>query len=242
VTTDRWQLDERTAAAFRDAAAAAVTIIGDTPERVLEAGAGTQSHVRFPGARTVIGIDPSEDAIGRNEDLTDRVVGDVASYPFEAGSFDVVVSTYVLEHVSRPDQVIERFALLARPGGVIVLVIPNVMAAKSVVAKYTPHSFHVFVRRRLMKRPNAGRPGHGPYPTVLHRSLGTRRLRRQFAALSLDVIHEDHFEDGKQRELRKRVHIPDRSWLLLDRTARAVTGGRFTLAQTEMVFVLKKAD
>jgi SAM-dependent methyltransferase len=240
VAIDRWKLDERTAAALTDATAAAVTIIGDAPERVLEAGAGTQSHVRFPGARAVIGIDPSEVAIGRNEDLTERLVGDIESYPFEAGSFDAVVSTYVLEHVARPDHVIERFALLTRPGGVIVLVIPNVMAAKSLVAKYTPHSFHIFVRRRLMKRPNAGRPGHGPYPTVLHRSLRRRHLCRQFAALDLEVIHQDHFEDGKQRELRKRFHIPDHPWLLLDRMARAATGGRFTLAQTEEVFVLRK--
>lgn len=237
----RWELDPRTASAFEQAAAAATQEVGGEPGRVLEAGAGTQSHVRFPTAGSVVGIDENQLAIDRNPDLTERIVGDVNDHPFEPGSFDVVVSTYVLEHVGRPDLVIERFASLTRPSGVIVLAVPNISAPKSIIAKWTPHSFHVFVRRRLLGRPNAGKPGYGPYPTVLHRSLHPNRLRRQFAALGLVIVHEDAFEDDKQRQLRRKARLTGRRWRAIDRGVRALSLGRLEPTETELIFVLRKA-
>lgn len=236
----RWELDPRTSSAFDNAAAAALALVGNSPGRVLEAGAGTQSHVRFSAASSVIGIDQNRLAIDRNADLDERIVGDVNTYPFALGSFDIVVSTYVLEHVPRPDLAIERFAELLRPGGVMILAVPNLMAPKSILAKWTPHRFHIFVRRRLLGRPNAGKPGYGPYPTVLHRSLHPSRLRNQFATAGLAIVHEDAFEDDKQRQLRRKAGLTGMRWRAIDRSIRAVSLGRMEATRTELIFVLRK--
>ena len=57
----------------------------------------------------------------RASDATRFVVGDFFTFPFEAGSFDVVASIATLHHVDAQAG-IRRMRALVRPGGVIVIV------------------------------------------------------------------------------------------------------------------------
>jgi 2-polyprenyl-3-methyl-5-hydroxy-6-metoxy-1,4-benzoquinol methylase len=54
-------------------------------------------------------------------DNIDYVVGDVLTHPFEAGSFDVVVSIAVIHHIGL-EAGLERMAELVRPGGRLVVI------------------------------------------------------------------------------------------------------------------------
>ena len=71
---------------------------------------------------------------------------------------------------------------------------------KSVVAKFTPHFFHVFVYRRLGFE-NAGKPGYGPFPTYLRWSLRQSALERWAGRRGLEVV-ESRTEPGRAFEGR----------------------------------------
>ncbi len=75
----------------------------------------------------VVGIDPDEPSIDRaraDPDCSDRttfVHGDVLTYPFASGSFDLVTASAMLHHVDAVAG-IRCMAELVRPGGVVVIV------------------------------------------------------------------------------------------------------------------------
>lgn len=74
----------------------------------------------------VTGIDvdePTVELARRHADARniDYVVGDVLTHPFEAGSFDAVVSIAVIHHIGL-EAGLTRMAELVRPGGTLVVV------------------------------------------------------------------------------------------------------------------------
>jgi SAM-dependent methyltransferase len=52
-------------------------------------------------------------------------VGDVSALPFEAASYDIVLSTQVLEHVQDPERVCAEMARVLKPGGNLFLTTPQ---------------------------------------------------------------------------------------------------------------------
>jgi 2-polyprenyl-3-methyl-5-hydroxy-6-metoxy-1,4-benzoquinol methylase len=70
---------------------------------------------------TVIGIDPHEPSIvGAESETSEKsvsyVLGDVLDYPFESGSFDLIVSVAALHHMDA-ETGLRRMADLIAPGG-----------------------------------------------------------------------------------------------------------------------------
>ena len=102
--------------------------------RVLEVGCGTGAHtVMFaldhPETRFVA-LDIEEvalDEVGRRSTEAgvsniDCVLGDVYALPFEPESFDVVLVSFVLEHLTEPVRALEALRGLVRRGGRILVV------------------------------------------------------------------------------------------------------------------------
>lgn len=119
----------RVAEAKADAVLGMVATLGLQQASSLEVGCATgwfaERLLRFGSAT---GIDLADEVITRSRErrpgLT-LVSGDVMTYPFEAGSFDVIVTMDVLSHV--PDQAafVARLADLLKPGGHLVLLTQN---------------------------------------------------------------------------------------------------------------------
>jgi SAM-dependent methyltransferase len=90
---------------------------------VLDAGAGecmyasAFSHCRYISYDKAIG-DSSWDYTRLS------VIGDMTALPFREGSFDAILSTQTLEHVSEPQLVIAQMAALLKPGGCLYLSVP----------------------------------------------------------------------------------------------------------------------
>ena len=61
-------------------------------------------------------------ALGIRADLRQE---DIHSHTFEPGSFDVVYSAGLIEHFSDPRTIVRVHAELARPGGKVIITIPN---------------------------------------------------------------------------------------------------------------------
>src|SRR5687768_4518033 len=79
--------------------------------RILEAGCGRQWSLDLSGIDYhLTGLDSNEHSmrmrIEQSGDLDEAIVGDLRDAPLEPGSFDVVFSSFVLEHISGAQQVL----------------------------------------------------------------------------------------------------------------------------------------
>jgi SAM-dependent methyltransferase len=101
---------------------------------VLEAGCGVGAQTltlarRSPGAQFT-SIDISHDSIAQARRRAETAglhnvafrQADIFALPFEAGSFDHVFVCFVLEHLPRPVEALQRLASLLRPGGTITVI------------------------------------------------------------------------------------------------------------------------
>lgn len=104
-----------------------------TPVELVDAGCGTghlllEVRRRLGDAVRLTGADFSKVAVARTEAIVPGVRGVVASVyrlPWPDGSFDVLVSTEVLEHLERPRDGLAEYLRVVRPGGHLVLTVPN---------------------------------------------------------------------------------------------------------------------
>jgi SAM-dependent methyltransferase len=125
----------------------------------LDAGCGTDAPLtrKFSELIPTVGIDLCQ---GRTGDL--RVVtGDLANVPFRNGSFSLVFSRSVFEHLTHPDQVLQEIHRVLRPNGVCVILTPNRFDYSSVAAAMTPQWFHEWFVKRLYRSAS-----YDTFPTV----------------------------------------------------------------------------
>lgn len=96
---------------------------------VLDAGCGTGRATAALARRhaNVVAVDIGERLVTRARQRCEcrPVVGSVVSLPFPDATFDVVLSTEVIEHVTHPPDAVKEFARVLKPGGHLVLSTPN---------------------------------------------------------------------------------------------------------------------
>ena len=133
---------------------------GDLPgPRALDAGAGTGAagdELRRLGA-SVVSVDLEPDMLAYH--LAQRgpaVAADVAQLPLRSGSFDVVASAFVLNHVPDAPGTLRELGRVTRPGGTILASVfgNERSAAKEAVDEtflrfgWTPPDWYAAVRER----------------------------------------------------------------------------------------------
>ena len=139
--------------------------------QILEAGCGRKWSIPLDGlAYRLTGIDLDPDALqARVEtvgDLDEAILGDLRTATLPEASFDVVFCAYVLEHVTDPGVVMRNFQTWLKPGGIMILRVPDRDSVYGFLSRMTPHWLHVAVYRYILGKAQAGKPGFAPYPTV----------------------------------------------------------------------------
>lgn len=101
----------------------------DRAARVLDVGTSTGTNLRLlvaMGFATITGLDASPEAIRfcAEKGLPPVREGDITAMPFEAGAFDLVLATDVVEHVDDDVRAVGEIARVLRPGGLALFTVP----------------------------------------------------------------------------------------------------------------------
>lgn len=210
------------------------------PLRVLEAGCGSMSHVRLGDDPVVVGVDVSAHQLRRNDTLDLPVLGDLHALPVADASFDVVVCWDVVEHLHTPVAALEHMERALRLGGHLVLGFPNLLSAKGLLTRWTPHGFHVWVYRNVLGSKTAGTEDHGPFPTFLRPETTPSGIQAWARDRGMEVAFFQLYESEMQALMVRRNPAARAYVRGLGRVVQAVTGGRIRAAESDVIAVLRK--
>ena len=150
---------------------------------ILEAGCGRKWELDLETTDfELTGVDLDAHALEHRRsvtrDLDVGIVGTICDRDIVPSKhFDIVYSSYVLEHIDGALTTLENFAEWVRPGGLIVMWLPNRNSVYGWTARHTPYWVHVWVYRYFFGNRNAGKPGFSPYPTYHDPVLAPNSLR-----------------------------------------------------------------
>lgn len=91
-------------------------------------GEGTRLNLLSAGKKVAVGVDISNTAIMLARKTYPKlkfIESDLENIPLKDGSFDLVYSAYVLEHLTQPEKVLDEAVRLTSNSGFLVLVAPN---------------------------------------------------------------------------------------------------------------------
>ena len=97
-----------------------------------------------------IGIDVDPVELKKNNLLNHVIAGNLATLPFKDNSFQVVCLHWGIEHIQDPSAALKETFGVLKPRGRVVMMTTNTWHPFYFLAKITPHSFHRFVRRKLL--------------------------------------------------------------------------------------------
>ena len=171
---------------------------GDTPLRILEAGCGQRWPLNLDGIKfTLTGVDMDKDAVeirkAKFKDLDEIILGDLRTVNLQEHAYDVIYSSFVLEHVQNAEQVMNNFSKWLKPGGLLIIRIPDRDSVYGFITRHTPFWFHIFYKKYIVGAPNAGKPGFDPYPTF-HEEVISRQGMHKFCQKSNFEITEEYGE------------------------------------------------
>lgn len=227
------------ATSLQEAAIARIAVKG-RPLEILEAGCGRSWPFRLEGTEfRLTGIDLDADALKHRlevqRDLHQFIVGDLRRVVIADERFDVVYCSFVLEHIREAHQVLTRFTRWLKPGGSIIIKVPDPLSAHGFLTRVTPHWFHIFYYRHIVGYKEAGLPGHGPYRTYYDRVVSRTGLHEFCKAQGLSIEVEVGLSDTAKYGPWK-----DRILRIARRLTDVVSGGTLASRHSNLLFVIAK--
>jgi SAM-dependent methyltransferase len=192
---------------------------GNCHVKVLEAGCGSASHVRFPSAVHIVGIDISKEQLEKNTEVQEKILGDIQEYMLPTEQFDVAVCWMVLEHLSKPKDALLNMFQSLKPGGLLVVAIPNLLSFKGIITKVTPFWFHILFYRFMKYKSR-------PFPTFLRVAIVPKKMMRLAEDHGFSVVCCRFAEGDATKKLRARYRLVEMLFATVNSFVHYVSLGR----------------
>jgi SAM-dependent methyltransferase len=208
---------------------------------IVEAGCGQGWLIDLSGVDYMLtGIDLDAKALElrmtQARDLDAGICGDICTLELPAGSFDVVYSFYVLEHIERADIALENLIKWLAPGGLLLLRLPDPRTVRGFMTRLLPHQTHVWYHRYVYQRPRAGQPGYAPYRVHYHPVIDRERLCKFLSSHGMKCL--GCYGDGFRREgPNKHLSTIIKGFL---HVVQALSFGRLSAAYADVLYVAVK--
>jgi len=213
----------------------------DRTLNILEAGCGTGWGIDLNGVRYILtGVDLDKNALAvrmkQQKDLEIAIAGDLRTVALEESKYDVIYNSYVLEHVDGAEQVLKNFVRWLKPGGIIILLIPNRDSAWGFLTRMTPFWFHVSYRRYIGREEDAGKPGYAPYPVFYDKIVSRRRIYEFCEKHELAIRAEYSIGHGRR----------DSTWIyyflnrLFLQTVHLASFGSLSVKYANLLYIIEK--
>lgn len=202
--------------------------------KVFAMEAGALFGVRSPAYVVAVETVQAEKSPRRDADEYRTV--DLERVELESAEYDLVLCCNILEHTRRPLAALPSFREGLKAGGLMVIMVPNVVSLKGLVTRLTPHAVHRWYFRRVVGRP----PELIPAPSLHSFSLRPSALRRRARKGGWQVEYWRIYEGGVQRSLRYRLGVVGWRWKLVVILTRVLSLGLVTAEGTGVIAVLSK--
>jgi len=214
--------------------------IPGSPLSILEAGCGQTWWLNLdPVPYVLCGVDIDRKALEirkyQKGDLHETVEGDLRTVELGDRQFDVIFCSFVLEHVDEADLVLKNFVRWLKPGGLLIVRVPDRDSVRGFITRMTPHWFHVLFYKLVLGREKAGQPGYGPYATFFHPWVSRRGMYRYCEAFGFSV-KEEHGEHESDGEGLMGAMIG-----LVTKVGATLSLGKLTARHTNLLYILEKA-
>ncbi|QTA79208.1 SAM-dependent methyltransferase [Desulfonema limicola] len=167
--------------------------------KVLEFGAGPSNKTSqfLSGiSAELVGLDVDLE-VKENKFLSAAFTYDGSFFPFDAGTFDIVVSNYVMEHVAQPLLICKEISRVLKPGGVFIFRTPNFFHYVPILSYFFPMGLANWVR-------NLPDDAHDPYPTVYKFNSETK-CREILNAAGFEIIELHLVEKEPSYGMKSRL-------------------------------------
>ena len=144
----------------------------------LEAGCGRKWPLKLCGVEYLLdGVDIDKNALeirkNKVKDLDKAILGDLRCVNLKENEYDVIYCSYVLEHIQNAKEVLINFHRWLKPGGLLILKIPDRNSVFGYITRITPLWIHIAYKKYIRGNRHAGKTGFDPYPTF-HDSVISR--------------------------------------------------------------------
>lgn len=123
--------------------------------RVLDVGCGNKPYRPYlSGAAFYVGLEYPPPAGVASFRVKPEVYGDAHCLPFANESFDAVICTQVLEHVTRPQEVVGELARVLKPGGLGLVSVPffyNLHLEPHDYFRFSPYGIRLLLENHGLK-------------------------------------------------------------------------------------------
>jgi SAM-dependent methyltransferase len=207
--------------------------------QILEAGCGQSWTPCLDDIKYVLtGVDLDRAALDIRinviNDLHEVVEGDLTTVILPDHKYDVIYNSYVLEHINGAEQVLKNFVRWIKPGGLIIILIPDPDSVAGFITRVTPHWFHVFYYRLLGSK-TAGKPGFPPYPVHFDSVVSRKGIRDFCSGNNLVILAE--YGDGYIRPGNGIIKYCIHLFKLL---VGVISLGKFSSNHTNLLYILKQ--
>jgi SAM-dependent methyltransferase len=208
--------------------------------KVLEAGCGSVSLLKFKANTKIVGIDISQQQLDRNPILSQKILGDIQTYNLSGMDFDAIICRDVFEHLDYPEKALENFERGLAPGGMVIIMAPNLFSLVGLVTKYTPLWFHIWVYRHIIGAKNAGTEGKGPFATPFRLSMAPGRVKEFAVQKNLKIERLKIYQDYMTWKLARESMLFKILFSASRQTFKILSFGRFDIMKTSYFIIMKK--